>query len=140
MIFCKIYLIFLVAYNSLQICLIRMNGSGSDKRRAVADPVQNFHDFPVNRLLVKAVHFYPILANHDNIGLDRDIMLVQPEAFSYQSFDPVALHRRTDFSGCGNSQPPIGEITCPDKNDKAGREIATAPGITFLKKGPFGYP
>jgi len=65
-------------------------------------------------------------------------MLIKPEAFPYQPFYPVAFHCRADFSGNSDSQTPGGEIIGPDKNNETRRKITTAPGITFLKKGPSG--
>jgi hypothetical protein len=71
-----------------------------------ADSGHEFHDFPVDQILVETAKTGLFFADHDNIGPDEDIMLIQPEAFPYQPFYPVAFHCRADFSGNSNSQTP----------------------------------
>lgn len=120
-------------------CLRITGQQGSGLRHVFADPVDKFHNLPVNHGLVQGGYVCIFFADYNNISPDGDAVLVQPETFPDQPFYPVAFHCRTDFSGGGDTQTPVSEMVGPDKNNEIRRKITTAPGITFLKKGPFGY-
>jgi hypothetical protein len=109
-------------------------------RLTAADPADEFHDFPVDQVLGKALRVCLFLADHNDIGLKRNNVLIESEAFPDKSFYPVAFYRVTDFSGSRNPHSPSGKVIGPDKNNETGGKITTAPGITFLKKGPFVDP
>ncbi len=124
---------------TMHVCLRITAQLRSGLRQVVADPGDKFHNLPVNHSLVQAGDFRVFFADYNYVSPDGDVVLVKPETFPDQPFYPVAFHCRAYFSGGGDTQPPVIELVGPDKNDEIRRKITTAPGITFLKKGPFGY-
>jgi len=103
-------------------------------------PFKQVQELFLHHVQVQFRQVCTFFADHDIIKTWRHQVLIQPECFPDQAFDPVAKYCRTDFSARRDPQSPVIQAVSPDKDNKVFCLITPAIQVAGLELGPSGQP